>query len=397
MKLARPLGLPTAAAVVALALAGCSSGPAAAASGSSTNAAPANSTAPNGPPAAGTAAQSTPQKAGATIQLGTGNIDALIADYDRRCKNEPRESLECEALRSLLVAEVKIGLLKIEKTGDQRATEEALGALDLLDEPEILIAALRVLGHFPATDNLAARVMPILLESPYVAVQSMAAHVLTANPDPEFESLGRLWADNHQSLRSESAYDEYPDLPDHYASIGFPKYPGAEWFSPADSDRSIGWSTKDDAAAVAKWYGDTLHAPLLDFEKWNEVSGQQALILTKFDQSKMTRLQALLERAMRGDQAAVAEIEKLQKEMDAGQKDIDAAIQRSVGPVHVPAAFARDARWIIAARKDERISRLVVVFPIPGIHRTVIKEVWDLSDYASAWPKAKPGSQVGSR
>jgi hypothetical protein len=55
----------------------------------------------------------------------------------------------------------------------------------------------------------------------------------------------------------------------------------------------------------------------------------------------------------------------------------------------MPGAFAEGARWIVAGKKSERISRLVIVFPIPRIRKTVVKEVWDLSDYPSAWPQPK--------
>lgn len=385
----------TAAVVAAIAVTGCSSGPATTAAGAAT-AAPASSTAPNVPLATGTAAQSTPQSAGATIQLGTGGVDALIAEYSGRCRNETVESLECEALRSLLVAEITTGLLKIEKSGDQRGTEEAFTGLDLADEPEILIAAMRVLGHFPETKDLALRVLPLMLDSPYIRVQSMAANVLIANPDEGLQSLGRLWVESHGELRADSAYDEYPDFPAHYDSMGFPKYAGAEWFSPGDSDRSIGWSTKDDVATVARWFGDTLRAEQMDIEKWNQEFGQQTMVLMKavIDPARTTRMQQLMERLMKGEQAAQAELEKLQKETDAAQKVADVAFEKSISKAaYVPATFAGGARWIIAGKKGERISKLIIIFPIPSIQRTGIKVVWDLSDYPSAWPPEKTRGQ----
>jgi len=391
MRLARLLGFTIAAVVVTIGVTGCSSDPAAAAAGASTNG-PASPRGPNAPQATGTAAPSTPQRAGATIQLGTGGVDALVAAYSSRCKTETVESLECEALRSLLVAEVTTGLLKLEKSGDQRATDEALGSLDLLDEPEILIAAMRVLGHFPETQNLAARVVPLLLESPYIQVQRMAADVLIANPDEQFQNLGRIWSEGHDDLRADSVYDEYPDFPTHYDAIGFPLYAGAEWFSPGDSDRSIGWSTKDDVATVARFFADTLHTEALDLEKWNQVFSQQTLVLMKpvMDPARMAKMQQLMERLMKGEQAAQAELEKLSKETDAAQKIVDVVIEKSISKnAYVPGTFAAGARWLIAGKKGERISKLVIVFPIPSIQRTGIKLVWDLSDYPSAWPEAK--------
>jgi hypothetical protein len=45
-----------------------------------------------------------------------------------------------------------------------------------------------------------------------------------------------------------------------------------------------------------------------------------------------------------------------------------------------------EARWIVAARKDGRVSRVVLVYPIQGGKRTVIQLAWDLTDFPSAWP-----------
>ena len=320
------------------------------------------------------------------VRLGTASAANLGAELVRKCKNT--KSFECDVLRRLVVGELVRALERAEAGRDQRLRDQAMSVLDLTEEPEIIIAASRLLGHFPDTPNLAGKMVPLMFESAYIQVQSTAAQVLSANPDDGFQDLGRMWTEGHSSIRHRSPYEQYPDFAAHYASIGFPKYSGAEWSSVGDSDRSVGWSTTDAAATVAKWYGDTLHAELLDAEKWNQVSLEQAQVLMKFDPAKMTRMQQLMERGMRGDQAAMAELEKLQKEMDQSQKEIDAAMERSVTKAAlIPGTFARDARWIVAAKKGERISRLVVVFPVPQLQRTVIKEIWDLSDYPSAWPQ----------
>jgi hypothetical protein len=325
------------------------------------------------------------------VELGTGNGIDLAADYVRRCKSQSKPSVECSALRGLVVVEVTRALQEAEITQDQRATDQALAALDLTEEPEVIIAACRVLGHFADAPGLAAKMWPFVLESPYIQVQRMAAQVLMANPDPNVAEVGRLWIDDHGELTANSPYEEYPDFPAQYAAMGFPKYPGAEWFSPVDSDRSVGWSTKDDVATVARWFGTSLHTDVLDAEKWIAMTNQQALLAFQaMDQSKMTRMQQLIERMGRGDQAAATELEKLQKEMDQAQKDMEAAAKRSVtNAANVPPASAGEARWIVVQKKGERLSRLVAVYPIPGLKRTAIKLIWDLSDYPSAWPKAK--------
>lgn len=325
---------------------------------------------------------------------GTAGAIELAGDYRRQCGGKEELSQDCETLRSLLVAEVLTALRVTERSRDQRGTKEALTALDLADEPEIVIAACRILGQFPETPGISSKILPHVLESRYVEVQRMAARLLAANPDPGLAEVGRLWIQNHGSLTAPvafSAYDEYPDFPAHYPGIGFPKYPGAEWFSPADSDRSIGWSTADDVAAVSRWFGEALHVEGQAAEQWMQTRSEQAaLALKSIDQSKITRIQQLMEKAVKGDQAATAEIEKLTKEMDAASQNATGAMEQGVDKVALPPpSSARDARWFVAQKKDGRVSRLVLVYPMPSLKRTVIQLIWDRAEYASAWPDAK--------
>jgi len=101
-------------------------------------------------------------------------------------------------------------------------------------------------------------------------------------------------------------------------------------------------------------------------------------------------MQQLMERMMKGDQTAQPEMEKLTKETEALQKVADVAVEKSISKnAYVPGTFAAGARWLVAGKKGERISKLVIVFPIASIQRTGIKLVWDLSDYPSAWPEPK--------
>ena len=208
---------------------------------------------------------STPSTPAATEEegetLGTGDAIELVADYERQCADEETPSRPCEILRGLLVVEVAMALEDIERSRDQRGTQDAFAALDLADEPDIVVAASRILGRFPDTPGIAAKVMPFMLESPYLEVQRVAAELLKAGPDPALADVGGLWLQNHSGVSGDSNYDEYPDFPAHYDSLGFPAYPGAEWFSPADTDRSIGWSTKESVATVTRWFVDSLQEP----------------------------------------------------------------------------------------------------------------------------------------
>ena len=128
--------------------------------------------------------------------------------------------------------------------------------------------------------------------------------------------IGNLWVQNHDGLPVDSSYTEYPGFPAHYASLGFPKYAKAEWFSPADSDRSVGWSARDSVADVSRWFSDTLKSPALTAAEWQAERQKAATPIV--DQSKMARMQQLMERAIKGDQSAVAETQKLSEELDAG-------------------------------------------------------------------------------
>jgi hypothetical protein len=325
-------------------------------------------------------------------ELGTAGAIELAAEYDQRCGNVEKPTGECEVLRSLLVVEVATALEEAEGSRDQRATEEALAALDLDDEPEILIPACRILGRFKDTPAPAAKIIPLLLESPYIEVQRVAARLLSVNPDPGVVELGQLWLGHHGGLPPAGPYDEYPDFPAHLDKMGFPEYPGAEWFSPGDSDRSIGWSTKDNADVVARWFGEKLSTEVLDGEKWFELTNQQLLLAAKaaMDPARLARMQQLMERVGKGDQAAVAEFEKAQKEMENAQKQSEAAAEKAVDrAATVPQSAGAGARWIVAQKKDGRVSKLVLVYPLASVQRTVIRTIWDLTDYPSAWPEAK--------
>jgi hypothetical protein len=312
----------------------------------------------------------------------------LAADYQRQCAGNRATSDACEILRSLLVANVATTLDLVARSRDQRGAAQALAALDLSDEPAIFIAASRILGQFPTTPGIVDKVLPQLLDNPSIDVQRMAATLLSATPHAGGKEAGALWLANHSALVAKSPYDEYPDFPAHYAAMGFPKYPGATWFSPADSDRSIGWSTTDDVAAVTRWFSQAQKAEPMDAVQWQRYQAEQ--ITRGFDRSGATRMQELMQKAMKGDKAALAEFEKLAAEMEKTSANTDAGAENGVDKVaRPPDSGAADARWIIAQQKNGHVSRLVLVYPLPALQRTVIQLAWDLADYPSAWP-ARP-------
>jgi hypothetical protein len=165
----------------------------------------------------------------------------LAADYEKQCAAETTPSEDCEILRSLLVVEVTTELRETEKSRDQRGTQEALAALDLVDEPEIVAAACRVLLQFPGTPGIAEKVLPLMLKSRYAEVQRMSANLLSRIEGSELAQVGNIWFQNHGRLPNDTPYTEYPDFPAHYAKLGFPKYPAPSGFRrPIRIDRSDG-------------------------------------------------------------------------------------------------------------------------------------------------------------
>jgi hypothetical protein len=121
----------------------------------------------------------------------------------------------------------------------------------------------------------------------------------------------------------------------------------------------------------------------MDLTQWQRFQADQ--LMQQVDQTRIARMQQLMEKAFKGDKAAMAEYEKLAKEMDASnaRDDADKAPYDIATP---PDSLATNARWIVAKKNGARASAVVVVFPLPGLKRTAIQFAWDLKDYPSAWP-----------
>jgi hypothetical protein len=225
-------------------------------------------------------------------------------------------------------------------------------------------------------------------------VQQLAARVLGQNPDPELAGVGALWSGNHGALYAEDEYSEYPDFAAHYFDMEFPEYPDAEWFSPADSDRSVGWATTNDVATVIDWMHDELGAEPLNYQQWAEHQAAQSMAAFQaVDQSKVDRVQQLTAEYMKTENPALLEqMQKLQQEIYAPMENAGKVAEMGVTGVGLPsiAGVYDEARFFVAEEKDGHIARLVIVYPLAGLGRTVIQEAWNLVDYPSAWPPAEP-------
>lgn len=321
--------------------------------------------------------------------------DELTIAFRTRCLEKGEASPECPFLRKLVVVEMTMALEEIERARDQRGTAEALEALSLSDEPEIQVAALRIPGQFPDSPGIAERVVPLMLESAYLQVQQLAALVLGSNPDPTLAAVGAYWGTNHGTLYAEDSWQEYPDFAPHYAGMGFPDYPGAEWFSPADSDRSVGWWTTDDFTTVSSWLTEALGTQGLDYQGWAERLSQESIWNAQIDPDKEAEVQRLIEEWTKTqDMAALEKMQKLQEEMyapmQAASEIADQGVD-SLGPPNITEA-QEQVRFFIAEERAGHVARLVIAYPLTSLGHTVIQHSWNLVDYPSAWPPAEEDS-----
>jgi len=320
------------------------------------------------------------------------NKTALISEYDEQCPEEEDPSLECEWLRGLVVADVVQALEEIEDSRDQRGVEEALAALDLEDEPEILVAACRILGRFPDTPGIAEKVTPLLLYSPYLEVQQFAANLLSRNPDQALAEMGSQWSKNHGALYTDEPYAELPGIPAQYFDMDFPEYPNAERYTPADSDRSVGWWVAGSPAEVSAGLAAELGGEVVSYEQWvqrlsaEQMTAYQAIL----DQPQAAEMQQLTTEYMQNqDPALLEKIQQLQTEMETVsqklQEDSDKALNNVLLP---PGGVApEEVYYLIAEQKDGHVSRAILVYRHAGAVHTVMQMAWNLGDYPSAWPE----------
>ena len=339
-----------------------------------------------------TASTSNPQQA---QQTAAGEPEKLranafdpVAAYDQQCKADDEEpSLECGWLKGMVVAEVLEALEQTERSRDQRGASEAMEALDLDDEPEIQVAACRVLALFPY-DTAATPKLTHMMFSPYTQVQSMAAVLLTRDPDQKMGGLGYQYNERHRSNPSSSPYEE-KQFPPSYAKLGFPEYPGAVHFPPGDSDRSIGWATTDSASDAESKLSQMLNVKSIGYQEWNDRSQQvYAKGAPSIDPSAMEEIQKLSEEyAKTQDPKIIQKMEELQKKMSEPAEKAGKIMENLVNNVSNPrlGLDANTMRYFIAEEKEGRISKLIAVYPDPAIQQTVIEMMWDLNDYEPAW------------
>jgi hypothetical protein len=321
----------------------------------------------------------------------SGDATDPLQEYRQQCSAGGKWSLDCEYLRGVLAARTALALETIEHSHDQRGVPLAMKALDLLDEPTVLIGACRVLGEFADTPGLAEKVLP-LLDSPYFEVQQIAASLIGKISDPAINTIAYQWSSNHGGVSVEGPYDEL-DFPDHYDGMGFPEYPGMERYTPADSDRSIAWWTPDPAATVSTRLAGIMGVQPLGYEQWSARVQQQMMTAVQgaMDPAKVAEIEKLTEQYVKKQDAEIMErIQKLQQEMMAPMEQASANSERAIDNVAVPSGSApiEQVHYFIAEEKDDHVARMVLVYRQPGVERTVIQMSWNLRDYPPAWGDA---------
>lgn len=306
-----------------------------------------------------------------------------------KCPPAEEASLECEWLRSLIVAGVVQDLEAIERARDRRGAAIAISALDIVDEPAIVIAAGRILGEFVETPRLAEKVIP-LIDSSYLGVQRIAAELLSRLPDRGLDAIGRKWLDNHSGLDPANPYVQL-EFPAHYARMGFPEVRGAQRFTPMDSDRSVGWWSRDPAAAVANVLAEAMGVEPITWQQWSERAQQEQMstFQSGFDPKKMEEIQKLMEQYVKTQDAKLLErVERLQQELSAPMEQASADAEKAVTYVAQPisGAPADEVFYLIAEEKGGHVARLALVYRLPALERTVVQMTWDLRDYPpAAW------------
>jgi hypothetical protein len=52
-----------------------------------------------------------------------------------------------------------------------------------------------------------------------------------------------------------------------------------------------------------------------------------------------------------------------------------------------PPTYAPMEQWsfLVAEERDGRVSRLIMIYPVPALGQTAIQMLWDLNDFPPAW------------
>jgi hypothetical protein len=262
-------------------------------------------------------------------------------------------------------------------------------ALASLDSTSTLLqaAAVRYLGRVAVPDAehqraTISKLVALIADSRSLEVGGETAHALLGSA---LRDVGQRWLDHHKDFPHDEltlAYHRPVATPD-LAQLGFKIYDPAIPYSPADTDRSLGYATHDSLDKVLAFFAKQAGAQAMDQASW------QAFFVAAIQRETNPA-------ANQPSAADLAEIRRLQQEYqrtkDPAQMQQAAAIMtrpKPLGPLgsrkpnamitgvylrHVddrPAAF-------VVKRLPDHVALMVFVYPEPSIHATVIEYAWSL-------------------
>lgn len=298
------------------------------------------------------------------------------------------DPVDCYLERAVLIEELLGDLYALEGSRDQRAVPAALEALDV-DELDVQLLALSVLGPFADHEGVGAKVLPWLLADDSRR-EARAADVLARSKDPGLERLARQFAAGHGGEEAAPPLAGWWRDPQVH---GISAYAGATRFPPGDSRRSIGLMTEDSVEKVLAFYGTGASTPALDVKAYQDKRNKlDRLASSKFEAAlkapeflaRQKRLDDLIKEYERTkDPKVLAKIARMDKE----------------DPIHLPAPFdatgallmplppltgvapMKDAKWLVLEERDGVPVRAIATYREPAVDRTVIVLGWSPTAY----------------
>jgi hypothetical protein len=326
-------------------------------------------------PSTGTSAS-----AGASASGVPGATPTFVRGTGCEAQEDP---LDCYAERAALIEGLLGDLYALQSTRDKRGVPAALDALEI-DEPDVQVVALDVLGPFASEPGVGAKVLPWLLaDDP--RREARAAEVLARTKDAGLERLAREYFEGHRGEHAAPPLAGYWRDPTPH---GLAAYPGARRFPPGDSRRAIGLRTADDVEKVLAFYAAGTTARPLDPKGYRDRRAKaQQLVQSKFEAvlkspeflARQKRLDDLINEYKRTQDPKVLEkIARMDKDDPIPlPKAFDAvgALEMPLPPLEQEPM--KDARWLILEERDGVPARAIATWREPAIDETVIVLAWN--------------------
>lgn len=330
-------------------------------------------------------------RAAARDQQARGDLGIL-----QGCVGKPA-SMACGVARGHVISEIHEAFDTVTQVYDPRVIDQALHALDSASTA-LQVDAVRYLGRVAIQDpdrhvETLIRLVKLIAGTRSLQVGHEAARALVGSP---LRDLGQRWLDHHKDFPHDelaAAYYQPVPTPD-LAKLGFTTYANAIPYSPADTDRSLGYATHDPVDKVAAFFAKQAGTPAIDPGGW------QQFMMTAFQHEMDPR-------ANQPSAADLAEIQRLNKEY---QRTKDPALLQKVGAIMsaprplgplgsrkpngmVTGAYLRyagDGRAFVIKKLPDHIALMAFVYPEPAFKVTVIEYAWSLVEADPLAPLTAP-------